>query len=294
MQRLINLDALATDHVLNVCTPFGDDAAAALLAHLEQALPGHDVRTDIVLEGDFADAHWRAASGHLFGRFAAPLAGIPGTGRLAWLRFGRFDRVEGERVAETILLLDLPSLMLQAGVWPLGRPMGPDPMAPPPLDHDGTAAESLALVESMIAGLMRFDGTTYESLSMHDHWSDDFRWYGPAPIGSFQGHHDYWRGHSGPFLRAFPDRRGGNHRARIAEGGLVASTGWPSIQATHSGGDWLGLAPTGKRITMRVMDFWACRGGRLTENWVMIDIPELLQQMGVDVFARMAALNDRS
>jgi hypothetical protein len=26
----------------------------------------------------------------------------------------------------------------------------------------------------------------------------------------------------------------------------------------------------------------------------MIDIPDLLQQMGVDLFARMAALNDRS
>lgn len=81
--------------------------------------------------------------------------------------------------------------------------------------------------------------------------------------------------------------------AIIAQGGLVASTGWPSIRATHTGGDWLGLAATGKPVTMRVMDFWACRDGRLTENWVMIDIPDLLQQLGVDVFARAAALIDR-
>ena len=41
---------------------------------------------------------------------------------------------------------------------------------------------------------------------------------------------------------------------------------------------------------MRVMDFWACDGDRLDENWVMIDIPDLLLQMGVDVFARMPVL----
>ena len=53
---------------------------------------------------------------------------------------------------------------------------------------------------------------------------------------------------------------------------------------------WIGLAPTGKPVTMRVMDFWRCEGSLLAENWVMIDIPHLLLQMGVDVFARMAAL----
>lgn len=286
---LIDLDALAADHVLHVCQPFGDDPAQ-LLAALATAFPLGDVRTDVDLAGSFQDARWRAASGHVLGQFVEPLAGIPATGRLAWLRFGRFDRMADDRVAETILLLDLPSLMIQAGCWPMGQPLGPDPMAPPPLAGNGDTGGSLALVESMIAGLMRFDGRTYESLAMRDHWHDDFCWYGPAPIGSFRGHDDYWRGHSGPFLRAFPDRRGGNHRARIAQGGLVASTGWPSITATHSGGDWLGLAPTGKRITMRVMDFWSCRDGRLAENWVMIDIPELLEPLGVDVFARMRAL----
>ena len=52
----------------------------------------------------------------------------------------------------------------------------------------------------------------------------------------------------------------------------------------------MGLAATGKPVTMRVMDFWRCEGSLLAENWVMIDIPDLLMQMGIDVFARMAAL----
>ena len=49
---------------------------------------------------------------------------------------------------------------------------------------------------------------------------------------------------------------------------------------------------------MRVMDFWRVAEGndgpRLAENWVMIDIPDLLAQLGVDVFSRAAVLTDRS
>jgi predicted ester cyclase len=125
---------------------------------------------------------------------------------------------------------------------------------------------------------------------MRRFWTPHFNWYGPAAIGAMRGHADYERGHQGPFLAAFPDRKGGNHKCRIAQGPYVASMGWPSIQATHSGGDWLGLAPTHQRVTMRVMDFWRRTGDHLSENWVLIDVPELLLQLGVDVFARMRAL----
>ena len=38
---------------------------------------------------------------------------------------------------------------------------------------------------------------------------------------------------------------------------------------------------------MRVMDFWRRDGDRFRENWVLIDIPELLLQMGVDLFAQI-------
>jgi hypothetical protein len=38
---------------------------------------------------------------------------------------------------------------------------------------------------------------------------------------------------------------------------------------------------------MRVMDFWRRDGDRFRENWVLIDIPELLLQMGFDLFAQI-------
>ncbi len=293
-------------HILHSCHPVEMCKSVAevrerLLDPLAASFPDRWIRTSIALSGEFEGNGWKTYSGHIHGRFVAPLFGIPPTGRIAHVRFGVFERLDGDLIAETLLLLDLPSLMMQAGVWPLAPAIGPAPMAPPPAAGDAffptadtaETKRSLALVEAMIGGLKQFDGSL-RSMGMRDFWHDDFWWFGPDPIGSFQGHRDYERGHQQPFLTAFPDRVGGNHRARFAQGDFIASTGWPSIHATHAGGGWLGLAPTGRKVTMRVMDFWRRDGDRLAENWVMIDIPDLLQQMGIDVFARMAALNDRS
>ena len=38
---------------------------------------------------------------------------------------------------------------------------------------------------------------------------------------------------------------------------------------------------------MRVMDFYLHHEGLIRENWVPLDILDLLQQMGVDVIGRM-------
>ncbi len=62
------------------------------------------------------------------------------------------------------------------------------------------------------------------------------------------------------------------------------------MTVTHGGGGWLGLAPTGKALTIRVMDLWRREGNLLVENWVSIDIIELLLQMGLDVFDQMREL----
>ena len=288
------LVTLADSHKLDAFHPINrgtgaDFVAAGLLAPLEVAFPQYEVRADIALRGSFKGGDWTAASGHICGRFMAPLFGIPATGRVAYLRFGCFQQwVEG-RVTETILILDLPALMRQAGAWPLATPLGPDLMAPPPLTRDGVWPEgngqaSLAIVEGMIGGLMKFDGSL-KTMNMRDYFAEDFWWFGPAPIGTFRGFPDYERGHATPFLTAFPDRVGGHHRARFGDGEYVASTGWPSITATHKGHGWLGIGATDRAITMRVIDFWRAENGLLVENWVMIDIPDVLNQLGIDVFA---------
>ena len=288
------LARLAHDHLLSAFHPVNQGQGTAyvatrLLAPLAAALPHHEVRTDIALKGQFKGEEWTASSGHLLGRFIAPLFGIAPTGRVIWLRFGCFQRWREGRVAETILILDLPSLMIQGGCWPLAVPLGPDLIAPAPrtgraLWPSGEGSDGLVIVEGMIGGLMRFDGSL-KTMNMRDYFAEDFWWLGPAPIGCLRGFDDYYRGHATPFLTAFPDRVGGNHRARFGNGEFVASTGWPSITATHKGDGWLGLAATDRPITMRVMDFWRAENGLLVENWVMIDIPEVLQQLGIGLFA---------
>ncbi|MFN7398638.1 MAG: ester cyclase [Sandaracinobacter sp.] len=289
------------DFAADICAPIdrldGVDALeSGLLVPLAKAFPHGEDRLDILIAGRFRDQLWTASTGHIAGLFEAPLFGIPATSFPAFLRYARFERWDGGQVAELILLLDLPDLMMQAGCWPLAAPMGNRLLVPGPSTRDGyidgegdslQAAASLKAVEDMIAGLMRYDGKSLSSMGMVNHWHPRFWWFGPAPIGSFCGHADYERGHQGPFLKAFPDRVGGNHRSRIGERAYVASTGWPSIRATHLGGGFLGQPPTGKPITMRVMDFWRAEDGRLKENWVFIDLLDLCRQLDLDILARM-------
>ncbi|MEM6664935.1 MAG: ester cyclase, partial [Pseudomonadota bacterium] len=53
--------------------------------------------------------------------------------------------------------------------------------------------------------------------------------------------------------------------------------------ALHSG-PFMGVAPTGKRVEIRYMDFWKVVDGKIVENWVHVDFPHVLSQLGVDVF----------
>jgi hypothetical protein len=265
---------------------------------LLDAMPDLERRTDILLTGRFKDGGWFASTGFFVGHFARPLWGIKPTGRPVWLRYGWFDRIEDSRVVESYVIFDVARFMIEVGQWPLAPQLGQS-WSPAPQTQDGVtlsesdsneSEKSLKLVEAMIAGLMQYDRKSLSSMGMVRFWTPQFHWYGPGGIGSARGHKDYERAHQGPFLAAFPDRVGGNHKCRIGDGDYVASTGWPSINATHMGDGWLSLPATNKRITQRIMDFWRRDCGLLAENWVFIDMIDLLGQIGVDVFARHSEL----
>ncbi len=256
---------------------------------LVSAFPDLERRTDIVMGGRFKEGDWIATTGNFVGHFQNALYGLRPSRRPHFIRYGWFDRIEGKQVVESYVLLDLTRLMIETGQWPL-RPQLGENWSPAPASQDGimldqmdegSSEKSLKLVEAMIAGLMSYDGQSLTSMGMKRFWTPQFGWYGPGGIGSARGHADYERAHQGPFLKAFPDRIGGNHKCRIGEGPYVASTGWPSINATHLGGDWIGIPATGKRITQRIMDFWRREDEYLVENWVFIDMVDLLEQFGV-------------
>ncbi|WP_430443666.1 ester cyclase [Sphingorhabdus contaminans] len=258
---------------------------------LVRAFPDLERRTDILLGGQFKDGEWITTTGNFVGHFQNDLFGLTASGRPHFIRYGWFDRIVGDQVVESYVLLDLTRLMIETNQWPL-RPQLGESWSPAPATQDGIilshvdeaeSKKSLKLVEAMIAGLMSYDGKTLTSMGMRRFWTPQFQWYGPGGIGSARGHADYERAHQGPFLKAFPDRIGGNHKCRIGEGTYVASTGWPSINATHLGDDWIGIPATGKRITQRIMDYWRREGGMLVENWVFIDMVDLIGQFGIDL-----------
>lgn len=35
---------------------------------------------------------------------------------------------------------------------------------------------------------------------------------------------------------------------------------------------WMGIAPQGREITTRSLDFWRIEAGKIRENWVMVDL----------------------
>ena len=269
----------------------------AFIAPLVSALPDVERRMDLFFGGhwdgriDGGAGLWVTCTGHYLGTFRQPLWGIPPSGQPVWLRFGEFYRIEGGRIAEARILLDLVDLARQVGHRLLPVSSGLELSVPGPrhavgmLHHAPTPSEGsacLALVEAMIGGLGRYDQKDLRSMGMDQYWHHDMMWYGPCGIGTSRGISGFQQHHQKPFLEAFPDRKGGHHRTRFGEGAFAASTGWPSVRATHAG-PYLGTPASNRPITMRVMDWWRAQDGLLAENWVLIDLPHLFLQMGVDL-----------
>ncbi len=54
-----------------------------------------------------------------------------------------------------------------------------------------------------------------------------------------------------------------------------------TIRGTHTGGPFIGIPATGKKVTLRGIDVWRVRDGKLTEQWLQGDFLGTLQQIGV-------------
>jgi predicted ester cyclase len=256
-----------------------------------RSFPDLQRRTDVFLGGQFGGHDWVCATGYFTGTFAQDWLDIPATNSKISIRFGEYCKVSTGKIEETYLLLDILDVMRQAGIQLLPPSRGAEGLVPGPATEDGVllkdqdeidTEKSLALVDAMIAGLLSYDQVNLTSMNMVDFWHPEMKWYGPGGIGTTYGLKGFEDYHQRPFLEAFPDRRAGDHKARLADGNYVATTGWPSVKATHAG-EYLGVAATNKQIGMRVMDLWHREGELLTENWVLIDMIDLFLQFGIDL-----------
>ena len=143
--------------------------------------------------------------------------------------------------------------------------------------NDLTKTEATrGVIDAMVDGL-----NDHDIDGMGRFFSDSFRWIGNAGCGFKNGLAEFQENWQRPFQAAFSDKVCIDE-ARIAEGEWCAAFG--RQEAIHSG-PFMGIEPTGRRVEIRYMDFWKVVDGKIVDNWVMVDFPYVMRQLGVDPFA---------
>jgi len=254
----------APDAAINVVHPFNEQIGAdAFIKEFLQPLTHsfENLRRSeyIAIGGEFDEAQWLACTGYYNGNFLDPWIGIKPTGALAFLRFAEFHLMKGGKAVESYIFIDIPALMMAAGVWPLNKTVA---------KHAG-----------------------------YTDWHDDMTWYGPAVFGAFQGKEEF-ASFQTPFENTFSEWISGimpgsvtKHFIRMADGEYSCLGGWPSLNMMQVK-PFLGLGPTDKRVYMRVCDFWRRDGDLLAENWVIVDALHFLLQLDYDVLQKVKTTAD--
>lgn len=291
----------ASDAVIHHSHPFNDmagpeDYIDRFLTPLSGAFQGLYRRDYVLTGGAFGGADWVTFTGYYTGHFAQDWLGITATGTLSYLRVGEFHRMENGKSVEAWIFLDIPELMIAANQWPIkdspGRHRGYTGPHRGPATQDGLqlhandaarSASSAALVTQMLQSLAT------EDEAWRPFWHENMVWYGPHAFGSFVGIEEF-AGFQVPFEQAFSLWTGGTnnngvteHLTRAADGDYIWSAGWPSLMCVRKG-PFLDQPATTDTLLMRVCDWWRREDDLLVENWVFVDIPDVLLQMGVDLF----------
>ena len=288
--------------------PFRNLCGAAEVAEtfwkpMKRAISGMQRRQDIFIAGHNALCPaevWVMSMGHFIGNFTGDLLGIPHTGRLAALWYAEFAHVANGRIKATGLFVDLLGFMMQAGLRPLPRLEGAwFPTYPGPREHDGLLYEdadeaegkiTLQLIDDMCNEVVPYDpakDVLPKSGAASYYWTEDMLWYGSTgasyTIPAFEKGQGVFRG-------TLKNRKFAGHVARFAEGNFGCFFGWPNIIHTPVGG-YLGLPGSNRPVEMQVVDVYCRKGDKLSENWVLMDIPYWLSQQGLEVLPAYAGRN---
>lgn len=261
---------------------------------LRQSLRSLTRRQDIFFAGQNeqeAGGTWVVSMGHLMGLFDAPWLDIPPTGKMGFLRYCEFHRVEGGKITETAMFFDIPHLMIQAGLNPFPTTTAAHLVQPGPATHDGLlfakqdpaeGAATLDLINNMISDIGRWGSKLALPDELARTWADNMIWWGPAGIGATYTIERYAKQHAGPFRASFTARSKTSHICRIAEGDYGGFFGWPNFTATLAA-DFMGFPATGRPGEFRVIDIYRRAGSKLAENWIFIDMLHFWKQQGVEI-----------
>lgn len=288
--------------------PFHEQYGAAAVARvfwtpLRNALKPIQRRPDIFIASrnavDGSDGTWVVEMGHLMGLFDRPWLGIRQTLRIVMLRYCEFNRVENGKITETAMFCDIPHLMMQAGQNPFPPQTGAMLVQPGPRTHTGLcydrqdparAQATLAAINALLKNPGAKAKNEDEVSRLARVWRDDMIWWGPAGIGATYTIDRYNRQHSIPFDNALSaGYRFNGHLAKVAEGDFGGFFGYANLTLRNAGG-YLGMTAGPCAADMRVIDMYRVENGKLAENWVFIDILHFLAMQGLDVLARMDAV----
>jgi hypothetical protein len=195
-------------------------------------------RQDIFIAGESVfGGNWISSMGHFVGMFERDWLGIAATGKMTFLRYCEFHRIESGKITETYFHADLMGVMQQAGVYPLPPQTGAAFIIPGPRTHDGIvltpqveteSAKTLGLIQRMAKDLGNNPEVDMAYSKLAETWHDNMIWYGPSGIGSTMSISGFKRQHQMPFRKSlYSTRKFNGHKSRFAEG--------------HYGG-WVGLA----------------------------------------------------
>ncbi|HEV2763682.1 MAG TPA: ester cyclase [Pyrinomonadaceae bacterium] len=94
----------------------------------------------------------------------------------------------------------------------------------------------------------------------------------PVPRGP-----DELKRHVLEWLEGFPDLKF-TAEQMVAEAGFVTTR--LRMEGTHTGA-WLGVEPTGRRVQIRLMTVHRIEGGKIAEDWVLVESLGFFQQLGL-------------
>lgn len=172
-------------------------------------------------------------TGTFRGTHRGAFMGVPASGRPIALPYVALLRVDGGRVAEMWAQFDSAGLLAQIGALP--------------------SPDAAGVVTQMLAACDRGDWDACRA-----HVADDVT----AHIGGQTLDRDAWMAMGKRFVGAFPDARHAIEHVLVA-GDRVTTV--CTFSGTHRG-DFMGLPPTGKRVTFSVIHVDRVVGGRIVEH----------------------------
>ncbi len=112
------------------------------------------------------------------------------------------------------------------------------------------------------------------SAAMQPFWTPDFVYDSVYGIGNFTGLKAWFDGEHVHWNHAF-DQVAFNQLIFVAEAATASTT---TYAAARWYGALAGMPPTGGRVHVRICDFYRLQGERISYNWMMLDLPDVLRQ----------------